>query len=174
VNERLMKAPRWVLCLINAGILGAFWILFLRFLAGETWTGALSQGAPFGVVCGLMTGLMLHAQFRRLREAVRDEEVAGRVAGRPTLYGPIPEDPGERAATARLIDHQLVQIGRRRVLTIVLQVGVIAVGGYLAVTRSPWWWAAVALGVFLLVGSLVLPGRLERRAELLREMPPAH
>ena len=43
------------------------------------------------------------------------------------------------------------------------------VSGFLALARSPWWWIAVAAGLAMTVAVLVLPRRLDRRAELLRE-----
>ena len=163
-----MKAPWWVLWLVNALILTLVWILFLRFAAGEAWPGALVQGPLFGVVLGLFLSLVERRQFRRQREAVGEGDVATRVAARPTLTGPVPTDPAERAAALRLVEHQLAEFGRRRTRSVVLQLAFVVVGGWLALERSPWWWMAVVMGIAFLAIILLTQRRLERRAELLR------
>jgi hypothetical protein len=63
-------------------------------------------------------------------------------------------DPDERAATARLIDHQLAEIRSRRTVSLVVQIAFILLFASMAVVASAWWWAAAAASVGLLALTL--------------------
>ncbi|MBS2939107.1 hypothetical protein KDN32_15305 [Nocardioides sp. J2M5] len=121
-----------------------------------------------GAFFGTFMGLFLMRVNRRTRVAVGDVAPDRRVAVlRSAAKGPVPEDPAERAAAARLVAHQLEETRRNRWWTLGVTAAFLLLGGWLAVTSSPWWWCWVAMWCALLGWSLVLPARLHGRlAEL--------
>lgn len=121
-----------------------------------------------GVFFGAFMGLFLTRVNRRTRAAVGDVAPDRRVAVlRSAAKGPVPEDPAERAAAARLVSHRLEETRRNRWRTLGVTALFLLLGGWLAVTSSPWWWCWVATWCVLLGWSLVLPARLPGRlAEL--------
>jgi len=176
VNEWLLTASWWQRALAMGVPSAAAIALVLRLGEGAHWESAVLGGLVAGLVIGPALGAMVGRQNRSRLAAVGDapDDVRSRVAARSTLSGPVPADPAERAATARLIDSQLAEMRRRRLFSLVSLTGVLGWTTYLAIAGSPWLWAAVAAVAGLLVLVLLVPGRLERRARLLREgAPPA-
>jgi len=165
----MARAPRWQLALVMGLTCGTGAGLLLA-VVGEGWSGALPGAAGAALGGGLMGATLLRGQVRRRAQAVAGLPVPDRrAAGRASLRGPVPEDPGTRAAAYALAQQGLAEHRRRRVLGIVGSLVVLAMLVNLAVQTSPWWWLGVAGTVGLLVhGWLVLPGRLRRRADLLR------
>jgi membrane associated rhomboid family serine protease len=169
VNRWLLETSWWQRALVMGAGPGIAVMLVLRLRDGAGWPAAALGGLVAGLVVGPVLGAMLGQQFRRQLDAVGEgpADMRARVAGRATLTGPIPTDPDERAATVRLIDHQLAEMRARRTFFLAVQVVVIAVLCYLAVASSPWWWAAVAGSIGLLLLVLATPRWLERRRSAL-------
>lgn len=173
VQTWLLNAPRWALSLLMGGSFGVAMGVF-SYVQRSSVVGAVIGGALGGLFFGLFMGPFLHRQFRTVRDIVGDSSPeVRRVAARGTLRGPIPQDPDVRAATARLVDHQLAEMRRRRTLSFVVFGMALALETWLALTRSPWWWLAAAFFAVMLVLLLSAPRRLQRRAELLRGDPAA-
>lgn len=141
----------------------------LAVIAGEGWAGALPGAIGAGLGGALIGGTLLHAQLRRRAEALGPLPAADRrAAERASVRGPVPEDPGTRAAARALARTALAEQRRRRVLGLVSALFILASQVFLAVQASPWWWVGVAATTGLVVyGSFLLPRRLERRVELL-------
>lgn len=162
-------APRWQVALVM-GLSCGLGAGLLLAVVGEGWSGALPGAVGAALGGGLVGATLLRGQVRRRAEAVAGLPAPDRrVAGRASLRGAVPEDPETRAAAYALTQQALAEHRRRRVLGIVGSLVMLAMLVNLAVQASPWWWLGVAGAVALLVhGWLVLPGRLRRRAELLR------
>lgn len=139
-------------------------------LRGDGWPAVLIGGAISGLIFGALMGTFAHRMYHRQREAVgavpADVE---RAASRASWRGPVPEDPEVRAVALRLIHHQLAEARRRRTFHLVVSTMFVALYVVVAVTRSPWWWLAVAVFAVLLAMTLLVPRRLHRRAEMLRK-----
>ncbi|NEK85864.1 hypothetical protein GCU60_08825 [Blastococcus saxobsidens] len=170
MNEWLAGASRAQLALVMGLFCGIGGALGVVVIAGEGWAGALPAAIGAGLGGGLIGATLLHGQLRRRAEALGPLPAATRrAAERASLRGPVPEDPGTRAAAHALARTALAEHRRRRVVGIVSALFVLAMLVFLAVQASPWWWAGVAAAIGLLVhGWVVLPRRLERRAELLQ------
>jgi ElaB/YqjD/DUF883 family membrane-anchored ribosome-binding protein len=80
----------------------------------------------------------------------------------------VPEDDGQRQAALRLVEDRLLTLQATRTRAAALPAVLALLTGVLAVTRSPWWWVAVAAAVALVPAVLLIPRRLQRRADLLR------
>jgi hypothetical protein len=135
-----------------------------------SWTSAIVQGVVVGVLVGAVMGPFLHRQNRRTREAIGDvPDAVRRSAGRAALWGPVPEDPDVRRTALRFAEHGLAQASRRPVLAWIAGSVFVVSSIYLALTQSPWWWAATAFWVAMMAVSFVLRPRLRGRIELLRD-----
>ena len=164
-----MDAPRWVLGVVVALPVAAAVLFMTRARDDASWTSALIQGVVVGVVVGMFMGPFLHRQNRRTREAIGDvPDAVRRSAGRASLWGPVPEDPAVRQTALRFAEHALAQTKRRPLFAWIAGAVFVAASVYLALTQSPFWWAATAFWVAMLVFSVVLRPRLRRRIELLR------
>ena len=165
MNAWLVRVRWWQVGLLAALPLGVVFALMSRFVRDHSWSEALVSGLFTGLLCGGIVGVMVSS---RLREDVGDMpvETYERVE-RATRRGPVPADPEERAAAHELLVSRLVAVRAQRTPgTVVLGVlAVITAVG--AVTRSPWWWAVTGSCAALLVLVLAIPGRMERRAQLL-------
>jgi hypothetical protein len=168
-RDRLLTAPRWVIGLISGLLFGAV-MGGMNGLRHGRWAEAFIEGAIAAVVYGAIMGVVMHRQFGRYREAVGDvpqSEVrrAVRQAGR----GSVPEDPEVRAAAYRLLITQRDELRRLRPLALVVLLVLAASGTFLAIAQRPGWWEAWLVWVLFLVLHLVVPRRLGRRLELLRD-----
>lgn len=165
-----MDAPRWVLGTVVALPVAVAVVFMTRVREDASWTSAIIQGVAFGVLVGAVMGPFLHRQNRRTREAIGDvPDAVRRSAGRAALWGPVPADPAVRRTALRFAEHGLAQASRRPLLAWIAGSVFVASSAYLALAQSPWWWAATAFWVMLLVASFLLRPRLRRRIELLRD-----
>ena len=167
----LLSARWWQVGLVSAVPLGVVLALVERFARGDSWTEALALEVVAGLLRGGVAGALTTARLREDADGMPSETYA-RVE-RATRRGPVPESPEERAAAHDPVLSRPVVVRASRTPSAVLFSGLAlltAVGG---VTRSPWWWVVTGVCVALVVVAvLVVPRRLERRAELLAE-PPA-
>jgi hypothetical protein len=170
VTAWLLRARWWQVGLVSAVPLAVVIALVGRFARGESWTAALALGVVAGPLCGGVVGALTTARLREDADGVPPETYAS--VDRATRRGPVPTDPGERAAAHRLLTARLARIRATRTRSLVLQGALAVVGAALALTGSPWWWLLVVLAVVLLVTGPIVVARLERRAELLAG-PPA-
>lgn len=172
MRRPLVDAPWWALALLTGLPFGVAMALF-GARDGSSWLHSAVGGAIAGVCFGVAMGVVLRRQNARHREVVRalPPEVA-RVAHRATWRGPVPADPEARAATVRLIEHQLTELQRRRALFLI-EFGVFeALYVVNAIVGSPWWWAAAVFFAAMLLMTLLLPPRMRRRADLIRASAP--
>jgi len=169
VNRWLLHARWWALG-IPAGLLVAVPFALITRAYDVAWPAVLAETAVFVAVCGPALGLILRRQFDRMLAGVGDgpEDLRARVASRPTLFGRIPQDPAERAATIRLIEHQISDLRRRQPRTQAVGIALVGVAAWLAEGGSPWLWLVAAFWFVVVALSLTLPWLLGRRAELLR------
>lgn len=138
------------------------------FLHGD-WIGAVVGGFVGGVLFGAVMGPVAYRLNSPARETVGSmAPTSQRAALRAVLRGPVPEDQQIREAAHRLVIGQLVQMGRLRTFSIVAFAVAEVVYVVLALTFTPWWWAAAALFAVMLAHQLWLPHHLQHRAELLR------
>lgn len=168
-RERLLTAPRWVVGVVAGVYFGAFMGLQEGLLHGR-WADALIEGAIAGVAFGLFYGVFMHRRLGRYRKAlggVPQRDV--RRATRETRKGRVPEDAAIRQAVYRVLDLQLGELRRQRLWAPAFFVLLFSLSVVLALTQTPWWWVTVPCWLGLLVMYLVLPSRLQRRLELLRD-----
>jgi hypothetical protein len=174
VRTWLLYAARWLHCVVSGVLFGTFTVLASRFKDHESWTSSLVSGLAAGLFFGLAFGWWSYRQSVRARERLGTlGPDAVRAAWKATRRGVAPQDPEVRAAVLGLIEDQRALLRRQRVLHWVLWPLMTALAVWLALTESPWWWLAVPLGGVLFVAGLVTPERLERRAQVLRQAPPA-
>ena len=169
LRQRLLTAPRWVIGLVTG-------IPFGVIMGAETglrhgrWTDALIEGAIAGVFYGAVMALFMHRRFGRYREAMGDVPRRNvRRAAREARKGRVPEDPEARRAASRILDLQLTELRRQRRWAPAFFLLIAALSAFLAVADTPWWWVTVPCWLVLLAMYLVLPQRLERRLDLLRD-----
>ena len=171
VNRWLLRAPWWALALVNGVVIAPVLVLVARFGRGDPWPVALVGGVLGGAVCGAIVATVTRMQFhRRPLDAVGDvpDDVRTRVASRGTLFGPVPDDPHERAATLTLLEDQLARMREKRPVGVAMHLVLIGLCLWRALAGSPWWWAGVVVFAVLLGGILLVPRLGQRRAELLR------
>lgn len=169
MNAWLLRAPWWQVTVVIGAVIGPFFVLLLRVGGDRSWPAAVLTGLAVTAVSSPVLGYATANQVRDSLEAggtlsEHDRALVERAARR----GPVPEADAARAAALRLVEHRLVVIDRSRVRARVTAVVLLAVVVVLALVQSSWWWIAVAACAGLLVLVLVTPGRLRRRAELLR------
>jgi len=169
VNKWLLRAPWWALAIAMGLVVGVPFALWIRLGQDAAWPVVVTQTAVLVVVGGPVMGLLVRKQLDRQLDAVGEvpDEIRVRVASRPTVFGRIPQDSAERAATVRLIEHQIVELRRRRVRTVVVGILFTAPLVWVSLTRSPWWWVPAVAWALLVLLDLSAPGLLRRRAELL-------
>lgn len=148
-------------------VLPAFTLLF-RLRGGESWTTAAVMGLVTAVICAPVLGHLVSGQVSRSMEGSGPLSADDRVlVDRAARRGAVPEDDALRAAALRVVEERLDadrRTGGRAVLSAAV---LVLVAGLLALTGSPWWWAAVGLGVALLVLRFAGRAHLQRRAERL-------
>jgi hypothetical protein len=169
LRDRLLTAPRWAVGLVAGVPFGAFMGLSEGLRHGN-WGDALIAGVIAGVIYGAIYGVFMHRRFGRYRAAIggvpqRDVRRAAREARR----GKVPEDPEARRAAYRLLDVQLGELRRQRRWAPILFVLLLGLSVFLALTQTPWWWVTVPCWPALLAMHLVMPRRMGRRLELLRD-----
>jgi Flp pilus assembly protein TadB len=169
LRDRLLTAPRWVVGLAAGVPFGAFMGLYEGLRHGH-WGDALIAGVIAGAVYGAIYGVFMHRRFGRYREAIggvpqRDVRRAAREARK----GRVPQDPEARRSAYRLLDVQLGELRRQRRWAPVFFVLILTLSVFLALTQTPWWWVIVPFWLAMLVMHLVLPRRMGRRLELLRD-----
>jgi hypothetical protein len=167
VRTRLLGAPWWVLAIVT-GIPFCAVMVVTNLLEGGSVVGALVGAAVGSIVFGGLMGLFLARAHRRIR-AVVGAVPPGREAAvhRSAARGPVPDDPVERAAAARLVAHNLDQAKGNLWWSLVVFAIALLLSAWLALTSSPWWWGTVVLWCGLIGWSVVLPSRLRRRLALL-------
>jgi len=169
MRERLLHAPAWVLGLVNGVVFGTVWTVGGRLLEGENWSAAIVRGVLAGLVFGAIMGRVQHRQQQGVRDvAERSPEGLSRRVRRAAFRGPVPQEPGVRAAAHGLALAILAQYDRQQRWASPFFVLVALLSVLLAVTDSPWWWLAVVAWIVAAVGHPYMRSRLRRRAELLR------
>jgi hypothetical protein len=170
VRAWLIRAPWWVLSLVTGGFFGLLQVLDHRVRQGESWGEALVVGLLGGLFFGALMGPILARVNRRYREAAGEHNVdrLSRLGWRG-WRAKVSDDPELREAARRVTLLQRDQLLRQRRWAIPVFVVVIAMDVWLAFASSPWWLLAAVVPAAILVGNLVMPGRLERRAEELRD-----
>ena len=163
----LLDLPRWKRAVVLGTTFGALMTLYAVLTQDVGWVGALLGGVVGGALFGLIMSRTMFPQEPELRAVVAASRAAGRrQVSRATWRGPIPDDPAVRAAAAAAIAYQLPILERQRRWAPVFFLVMAVVAGALALTTAPWYWAAVAFFVAMLIVQLVLPGHVRRRAEL--------
>jgi hypothetical protein len=169
MRERMLNAPVWVRALISGAMFGVLWVLYMRFVQGESWTVALAFGVLAGAFFGALFGPIQHRQLAGVRDAAaRSPEGLSARVRRAASRGPVPAEPEIREAAHGLVVAQLRPLERQRIWgpAFFLLMAVLAV--FEAVTQSPWWWLAVVFWISVAAGHRYALLRLRRRAELLR------
>ena len=169
VNAWMTRAPRWQLSVLMGLLVAPCFVLVFRLGRDTTWTTAVLTGLLTAAICAPVLGFMVARQ-------IRDSVVAGgpltdvdrAVAERAARRGPVPEDDALRLAALRIAEDRAAQLGTARVRACLFGAALLLVSVVLAVLTSPWWWTAAVFWAALLAVSLVAPGRLRRRIELLR------
>jgi hypothetical protein len=168
VRTWLLDLPRWKRAVVLGVTFGALMTLYIVLTQDVSWVGAAMGGVVGGALFGLVASRTMFPQESELREVVAGARAAGRrQVSRATWRGPVPGDPDVRAAAAAVIAYQLPILERQRRWAPIFFLVMAVVAAALALTKSPWYWAAVAFFVAMLIVQLVLPGHLRRRAELL-------
>jgi Flp pilus assembly protein TadB len=169
VNRWLMNAPRWALALVN----GLFFGLAMGLGTGlrdHDWSEGLVVAACGLVIYGPFVAVFQHRQFARYRAAAGDVPQADiRRAVREARRGRAPEDPHVRAAAYRVVTDQAEQLSRQRWWAFPFFGLLLAFLAVVAIHGTPLAWLAVLALAVVLVIQLLMPGRLRRRAEVLRE-----
>jgi hypothetical protein len=172
----MRSAFLWRPALFTGTFFGVVMAIFTRLNDPEAFGGgapgliisAMTAGVPFG----LMIGFLLARAYRRATTAARlnDPREMATVA-RATIRGTVPTDPGLRAAARNLAIHQLNELRRKRVVNVAV-LGLFTLSSVAeAIFWSPWWALAAIPFVSLLVHIRLLPGRLQRRIDLLADPP---
>lgn len=170
MNRWLMGARFWQLTLLCAVPLTAGATLAMHFWRHEPWPEAVITGVATGALCGFLVALVSARQMagtRELYDSARSDE-ARQVLLRGSLRGPVPTDPEARAALTRQVEEQLESMDRKRVTGPVVSFLVAAAMAWLALARTPWWWAAVLVFVVLIPLAPFTRAKLRRRLADLR------
>jgi hypothetical protein len=170
VRAWLARAPWWGHALISGTLFAAFMALYSRFGQDRNWTASLVGGLLGGVIFGVVMGLWAARYRGGLREAAGEEEY-GELARLPLFRRKraLAVRPDLREATARALLHQRTQLLRQRRWAVPATLFFIALELWAALTRSPWFWSAVALFVAALANYFVMPGVIDRKVRSLRE-----
>jgi hypothetical protein len=167
----LAGVPTWVSSVISGVLFGAAMTVYSVVRDGSlpwaylTVMGAL-VGAAFGITLHLLVGRELGASRAELAALPLDQR---REALRAMGRHPVPTDPTVRrvALNQALATRDLY---RRRTRFTLATFGVfLLLEAFLAITSSPWYWAAVALFAVMAAAQVVLPRRLDRRIALLSD-----
>lgn len=168
----LLSAPRWVLSVGTGLFFGLFMTVFFLIQDGHVLP-AVINGPIGGILFGAIMGRQAARQNNQVMEALGPLTPPGlRDAIRATNRGPVPEDRQIRQAACRLTNLQLHQLSRQREWSLAFFGLMDVLYVLLALTRSPWWWAAAALFSVALAGQVWLPGHLRRRLDRLQVDQP--
>ena len=166
----LIRASWWQRALLLGSYFGLVMALNARYLQGESWSHAAVGGLLSGIFFGAVMGPITARLSKRYRAEAGDENL-DRLAGLG-WFGwrrKVADDPDLRAAARRVTLLQRDQLLRQRPWAIPFFVLVLALDVWLSVTQSRWWWLAGVFFAAMLVAHLLMPRRLERRAEELHE-----
>lgn len=170
VRAWLLRASWWQLGLVHGGLFGTFMVLYTRYWQDSPWVVAVPAGTLGGLVFGVLMGRVSARMNKRAREAAdTDDPALMRRAAVAASRGPVPQDPETRERARGLALLQREQLLRQRPWAIPFFLLMIASDVWFALTRSPWWLIAGVIFAAMLVMHLVMPRRLERRAELLAD-----
>ena len=166
----LLRAPWWAYSLF-LGVFYGLGMMIVRIVRGDaSWPGSLVHALVIGAFFGLIMGPFMARMNRRLLDTA-GEEHADRLSR--TGWGRRPErlgdDPELRAAARRVAMLQRDQLLRQRRWAVPFFVLLLGLDLWLAVVSSPWFLLAGLVMAAFLVGHLLMPRRLERRAELLQD-----
>ncbi|MCF6742703.1 hypothetical protein E9529_00130 [Blastococcus sp. KM273128] len=169
MNAWLLRAPWWQVGIAMGVLLAPFAVLVLGLTGDRSWTAAVLLGVGAAVVCAPMLGFVTAHTVRDAMAAVEEVPEDQRAAvERAARRGAVPEDDALREAALHLVEDRLLTVHATRTRALALPAVLAVVAAFLAVAQSPWWWLGVAVAAALAVLVLVAPGRLERRAALLR------
>lgn len=169
LRQRLLTAPLWVIGPVTGIPFGVIMGAGAGLRHGR-WTDALIEGVIAAVFYGVFMALFMHRRFGHYRAAMGDVPRGNvRRAAREAGKGRVPEDAEARRAASRVLEVQVGELRRQRRWAPAFFLVMAAAAVFLAVTRTPWWWCAVPLWLGAPAVHFLLPQRLERRLELLRD-----
>ena len=169
----LATAPVWVQSVFMGVFFGVSMTLWPAG-SGGSWIGRILGGVVGGALFGFFMGRFVKREFGAIRSELADlppdqRRAAMRAAGR----GPAPADPVVREAALQCAKHRRDLVERRWRFNNTVFAVALALYAVMALTRSPWWWAAFAMFAAFLVGQLRSPHRVERRIAVLSDGTPA-
>ena len=166
MNAWLFRTPWWGQTLVGGLIFGALQVV-LR-LGDRSWVEAVVAGLLGGALFGLLLAPFLAARNRRVRDALgTDDPDLFRAATLGARGGALPADPSVREAAHRLALLQRDELLRQRRRGAAVFLVLVVVSGGLAVLVSSVFWFIAAVAAVFLAAYLLMPSRLERRAQLL-------
>lgn len=164
-----LRAPWWVLSLVAGTMFGGFRALWAYFGEDASPLVTVLNGVIGGVFFGALMGLLAARGNKRLLAALDPLPVERQAEARRAAFrGRVPDDPEVREAATRLVTVQADRLHQQRWWAPLFWIATLALGAWLAVTSSPWWWLAEALFAALLIHQLWLPRHLQRRLDRLR------
>lgn len=170
MNAWLLRASRWQLTVLMGLLVAPVLVLLFRSVGERSWPAALLMGIVSAVVCAPLLGLLTARGIRDSTPVLQGlPEVERARVELAARRGPVPADAEVRRAALHLVQVRRSAVRATRSRALACATALVLVSGFLALARSPWWWIAVAAGLAMTVAVLVLPRRLDRRAELLRE-----
>jgi hypothetical protein len=160
--QRTRRPPMPVMMLLLAGSFGGLWFLstFLSMPTAPVAARAIGS-VPMGVGFGVVFGLWLGRQWKTSGPAVQDRSFA---RARRTGVVPAGADTG---TWRQALEHQHALYERQRWMAPLVFVPATALGVWLALTETPYWWFGVALFVAVLIGSVVSTPRVLRRTTMM-------
>jgi Na+/melibiose symporter-like transporter len=178
VLERLRNGPWWVLAIFAGAmfLVGQIPVVVLVAEGRSPLVGALVAlicsvffGAFFGIVMA-----RLRRRFAPLLEGPDGGQLTPaqrKALGRAALRGPLPVDPAQRQAAARLARVNLDLLRGQRWYAVPVFLVMTVLSAYLAATDSPWYALATALFAGAFAYWLWAYRQVRRRLPLL-EAPP--
>lgn len=168
VRAYLATAPVWVQSVIAGVLFGGCMTIWQAFRGNGSWPLWILLGVLAGVFFGAFIGRMIKRDFGGSRTELAALPLdQRRAAMRAAARGPAPADAKVRRAALRQAEAARRLLQRRWRFNLV--VFSVAVVGYaaLALTTTPWWWAAFAMFAALLAGQFASRRRLDRRIAVL-------
>jgi hypothetical protein len=168
VREYLLKAPTWVLSIIQGTVFGTLMGVYYSF--NKTPMAAAISGLVAGVLFGALMGPVSATRRRKALDAVGLTPELSLQARHTAFRGPIPDDEGVRQAAIRVLLHQRSEARRTRLPTIAVFMIFVGLGLYLAVSGVSVVVGSMDTALFAVALAVQLwtPRRLGRRLDRLR------